>query len=108
MIIFLILYGTNEALCIFSQSWLVSKGPSPLHSVSILSRKEAKGTFLTPVRENMNVFLQESFCTVQIKLFINFESFNGSGSALSPCCLHSLLWRDVPDSSARPIISFAD
>ena len=30
-----------------------------LHGVSILSFKEAKGTFLTPVRGNMNLLLRE-------------------------------------------------
>ena len=49
-----------------------------LHGVSILSFKEAKGTFLTPVRENMNFFLHESFCIVQIKLGANFQSCSWS------------------------------
>ena len=139
MIIFLILYGTNEALRIFSESYLVRKGPvstlsafSPLrklkghswllwtfffrnhfvwskwsclwilrvlmgqevpclHGVSILSFKEAKGTFLTPVRENMNLFLHKSFFMVQIKLYVKFQISSLSGSAPSPWCLHSFL-----------------
>ena len=62
-----------------------------LHGVSVLSFKEAKGTFLTPVRGNINLFLHESFFMVQIKLYVKFQIGSLSGSAPSPWCLHSFL-----------------
>ena len=45
-----------------------------LHGVSILSFEEAKETFLTPVKGNINFYLQESFCMVQMKFNENFQS----------------------------------
>ena len=62
-----------------------------IFGVTILSFKEAKGTFLTPVSGNMNFFLQEPFYMVQIKLHVNFQSPRWSGRAPSPWCLHSFL-----------------
>ena len=52
-----------------------------LLGVSILSFKEAKGTFLTPVRGNINSFFQDPFCMVQMKLHVNFQSPRWSESA---------------------------
>ena len=56
-------------------------GSARLHGVSIHSFKEAKGTFLTPVRGNLNFFLHKSFCMVQMKLWVNFQSPRWSKSA---------------------------
>ena len=62
-----------------------------LLGVSILSFKEAKGTFLTPVRGNINFFLWESFFVVQMKLCVKFQRPRLSLSYSSHWCLHSFL-----------------
>ena len=66
-------------------------GSARLLGVSIHSFKEAKGTFLTPFRGNMNFFLHKSFSMVQIKHYLKFQSCSWSGRSPSPWCLHSFL-----------------
>ena len=76
-------FKVQMKLCVnFQRARLDYQEVPRLLGVSILSFKEAKETFLTPVIGNMNFFLQKPFCMVQIKLHVNFQSPRWSGSAL--------------------------